>query len=95
MFWDGEDEAGCMHRRRKRTSEMGKGRNGGRRERKRLGRREWLDMSRIILQTVVVNTNIDNHGNGFKRLYVDPLGVRSWSTTICSCLDDLGSCEYF
>ncbi|XP_025099684.1 cell number regulator 9-like [Pomacea canaliculata] len=43
-------------------------------------------------QTVVVNTNIDNHGNGFKRLYVDPLGVRSWSTTICSCLDDLGSC---
>lgn len=63
------------------------------REGKRLGRRECLDMSRIILQTVVVNTNIDNHGNGFKRLYVDPLGVRSWSTTICSCLDDLGSCE--
>ncbi|KAK7478913.1 hypothetical protein BaRGS_00029894 [Batillaria attramentaria] len=48
----------------------------------------------VTQQTVVVNQPGDGEMGGRKeRLFVDPEGVRGWSTGLCACLNDLGSCE--
>ncbi|KAL8595268.1 hypothetical protein ACOMHN_020021 [Nucella lapillus] len=43
------------------------------------------------LQSVVIN-QAGSDGVEFQRLLVDPYGVRCWSTGLCDCLNDLGSC---
>ena len=46
----------------------------------------------MCFQSVVINQPGCDAGK-VKRLLVDPLGVRGWSSGLFSCLDDITSCE--